>query len=124
MPKSLRNTARSAAWYWGQVWPDMGGSSGTCSLACDLCGSECTTLAPECLPSLAGGGDSGAVGAIFESTDIGQVAGAIATNCVGCGDFVHFVSWLMSHSDGLVSTRITGGRPLGRFGLAHPVLLH
>ena len=30
---------------------------------------------------------------------------------------VHLVLGSLSHSDGLVSTRITGGRPLGRFGL-------
>ena len=38
--------------------------------------------------------------------------------------FILVLGWL-SHSDGLVSTRLTGGRPEGRFGLGaarHPLL--
>ena len=58
--------------------------------------------------------------------DAGQPAGTrdmagvlLAGEHAGKGDSVqdHLVFWFMSHSDGLVSTRLTGGRPRGRFGL-------
>lgn len=89
-------------------------------LAPDLSCSKCAALAPKCLPSFASSGDCGAVSAILAATDLGQVSSAVAANFVGCGDLVHvafLVSCFLSDEGGLVSTRITGGRPGGRFGL-------
>jgi len=60
-------------------------------LAPELSCGERAALAPQRLPSFAGGGDRGGVGAIFAAPDIGQISGAIASNFVRCGDRAHLV---------------------------------
>lgn len=54
------------------------------NLAANLRRRECATFGPKRLSLLAGGGDRGRIAAILAATDVGKVAGAVASDAVGC----------------------------------------